>query len=102
MVKLGKLPRGEWSMGIITAPIEGIVRKPKVRSLGYKGYLARLIPPLTHILFQKIAQRYFYIKARSDYRRVALWARRLGEEWNHNEAMLVAQVESYLKERESC
>jgi len=89
-------------MGIVTAPIEGIVRKPRVRSLGSKGFLARFLPPSTRSLFQGLAQRYFYLKAKGDYRRVALWARRLEDEWSHNEALLVAQVESYLRERESC
>ena len=86
-------------MGIITAPIEGVVRKPRVRSLGYREFLARFLPLPTRRLFQGFTQRYFYLKAKADYRRVAPLARRLEAEWNHNEAMLVAQVEAYLKER---
>ncbi|NLP18380.1 MAG: hypothetical protein GX376_04690, partial [Firmicutes bacterium] len=46
--------------------------------------------------------RYYYIKAKNDYRRAAHYARRMGNEWNHNEALLVAKVEHYLKECEPC
>lgn len=88
-------------MGIVTEMIENKVRKPRIHSLkGRKTVMERLPRQLRELIWG-LTLRYTYLRVEHDYRSVASWARRMGEEWLHQEAMLVAQVEYYLEERET-
>lgn len=87
-------------MDVNTAPIQWMLRKFKVSSPSRRGFpAASLIEPVRDII-QHFTYKCYYIKAKNDYRRAASYARRMGNEWNHNEALLVAKVEHYLKECE--
>ncbi|NLJ33867.1 MAG: hypothetical protein GX349_04680 [Firmicutes bacterium] len=89
-------------MDVILVPIQWMLRRFKVRSPSHKGF--RGSSPLGSALdfIHRLTLRYYYEKAKNDYRRSAHHARRLGSEWNHNEALLVEMVEHYLKECEHC
>ena len=89
-------------MDVNTTPIWWMLRKLKVPSPSRKGFLARSVIRPARDFIQRLIYRYYYIKAKNDYRRAAHYARRMGNEWNHNEALLVAKVEHYLKECEPC
>lgn len=57
------------------------------------------LPESLNELIIKIALWCFNYKAKRDYRRLNIWARRMGEQWTHQEAALVIQIEHLLQER---
>lgn len=89
-------------MDVNMVPAQWIIRKVKVPSPSHKGFLVNSVLGPAQDFIQRLTYGYFYTRAKNDYRRIARYARRMGNEWNHNEALLVDKVEHYLKECEPC